>query len=407
MASQGSTGVSRLSQMQMRFQQKQMQENAQKKTELYNNFDLNSSIGGGKVRQMFDERRRIVAGIDKSYLLDPIVTNKKTMPVQKMVTRTEQQKSMNTRVHHVPPLSNRSLSHDMNANPTSDIFDRSYPRNVLSNGDSFESKKLGSRTTNSRTVSKTSDENGNINVKPLAANNNGIRKASPATSISSQKSGVIQKSPAKSIKSGTSSASSSASSRKAPSAKSNNQRQDSISPVFDENEPVPDGLVRCPICKRNFADDRIEKHQVICQKTKTKKRKVFDSTKKRVQGTEAEIYVKKQFKPSGKTQTQAAPTSQSKPQSNWRAKHNEFIKTIREAKKVSAYLAKGGDIRDLPPPPPSENPDYIQCPHCQRKFNENAANRHIPICGEKAKLKPAAKVPSKPNVARFVGLKKR
>lgn len=50
-----------------------------------------------------------------------------------------------------------------------------------------------------------------------------------------------------------------------------------------DNTPVPDGLVRCSICKRNFAEDRIEKHQVICQKSKTKKRKIFDASKKRVQ----------------------------------------------------------------------------------------------------------------------------
>lgn len=54
---------------------------------------------------------------------------------------------------------------------------------------------------------------------------------------------------------------------------------------FDEVDdgPVPEGLVRCRICKRNFADDRIEKHQVICQKTKTKKRRVYDASKIRVQ----------------------------------------------------------------------------------------------------------------------------
>lgn len=51
----------------------------------------------------------------------------------------------------------------------------------------------------------------------------------------------------------------------------------------NDNAPVPDGLIRCSICKRNFAEDRIEKHQVICQKTKTKKRKVFDASKKRVE----------------------------------------------------------------------------------------------------------------------------
>ena len=52
-----------------------------------------------------------------------------------------------------------------------------------------------------------------------------------------------------------------------------------------------EGLVSCSICGRNFASDRIEKHESVCAKTKTKKRKVFDITKMRVKGTEAEGYV--------------------------------------------------------------------------------------------------------------------
>lgn len=46
--------------------------------------------------------------------------------------------------------------------------------------------------------------------------------------------------------------------------------------------PLP-GMVSCQICGRNFNNDRIAKHEVICRKTTTKKRKVFDSTKQRVE----------------------------------------------------------------------------------------------------------------------------
>jgi hypothetical protein len=28
----------------------------------------------------------------------------------------------------------------------------------------------------------------------------------------------------------------------------------------------------------------------------------------------------------------------------------------------------------------------VKCPHCPRTFNENAAERHIPVCEKKAKL---------------------
>jgi len=40
---------------------------------------------------------------------------------------------------------------------------------------------------------------------------------------------------------------------------------------------------------------------------------------------------------------------------------------MKDAKRAQQYVKNGGDIRDLPPPPPAENSDYIECPHCGRK----------------------------------------
>jgi len=57
---------------------------------------------------------------------------------------------------------------------------------------------------------------------------------------------------------------------------------------------------------------------------------------------------------------------------------------------MQAYVAKGGKLSDLPPPPPSVNPDYVQCPNCSRRFNGAAASRHIPICHTLNKPKPKA-----------------
>ena len=54
-----------------------------------------------------------------------------------------------------------------------------------------------------------------------------------------------------------------------------------------------DDLVGCTICGRNFAEDRIEKHQEICMKSQNKKRKTFDMAKKRLQGTDAETFALK------------------------------------------------------------------------------------------------------------------
>lgn len=145
------------------------------------------------------------------------------------------------------------------------------------------------------------------------------------------------------------------------------------------------------MCGRYFNEDRIAKHETICVKTTTKKRKVFDVTKQRVQGTEAEVYVKKAAKTSG-SKAGASKQAEVAKKSDWRRKHEEFIAAIRAAKEVKAHLAKGGKLSDLPPPPPSENPDYVQCPHCSRRFNETAAARHIPKCKDMQHNKPKAPV---------------
>lgn len=138
--------------------------------------------------------------------------------------------------------------------------------------------------------------------------------------------------------------------------------------------PKPrDDLVPCKHCQRNFAEDRVEKHEEICIKTSQKKRKTFDMTKARVKGTDAAKFVKSaaQLK---------AKEAKGQKQADWRKKREEFIATLRAAKEAQRYVKAGGNLKDLPPPPPMDTSDYIQCPHCQRRFAEAAAERHIPKC---------------------------
>ena len=52
------------------------------------------------------------------------------------------------------------------------------------------------------------------------------------------------------------------------------------------------GLTQCKNCTRNFASDRIETHMNICTKA-VAKRKPFDISKARVEGTEAANFVEK------------------------------------------------------------------------------------------------------------------
>ncbi|XP_076289904.1 uncharacterized protein LOC143213702 isoform X2 [Lasioglossum baleicum] len=144
---------------------------------------------------------------------------------------------------------------------------------------------------------------------------------------------------------------------------------------------TPDLLVPCKICGRSFAQDRVTLHEQICSKTGQKRRKLFDSVMSRVKGTELEKFVRK-----GCAKKQ--PEKPAEPKTNWRRKHEDFINAIRSAKQVQAHLAAGGKLSDLPPPPPSDTSDYVQCPHCGRKFNKPAAERHIPKCENMLHNKP-------------------
>lgn len=161
----------------------------------------------------------------------------------------------------------------------------------------------------------------------------------------------------------------------------NKQKEESGGSAAKEkpkNTSPPDpNLAECPVCGRRFNKDRIAKHEEVCRKASTKKRKVFDPTKMRVQGTELEQFVmnNKRSAQKGKPQEQVQPKK-----SDWRAKRAGFIEALRQAKVVQKHLAAGGKVSDLPPPPPMDTSDYIQCPHCNRKFAAGAAERHIPKC---------------------------
>ncbi|XP_041924816.1 zinc finger C2HC domain-containing protein 1A isoform X1 [Alosa sapidissima] len=136
-----------------------------------------------------------------------------------------------------------------------------------------------------------------------------------------------------------------------------------------------------------------KKHTPICQKAAAKRRKVFDSGRQRAEGTE--ISTVKPLKPKSQSTSSTPKSNKPEPpkkQSNWRRKHEDFIATIRAAKGLTQVMKDGGPLP--PPPPPSYDPDYIQCPYCQRRFNESAADRHIKFCKEQsARIANKAKLP--------------
>ncbi|KAM5337319.1 zinc finger C2HC domain-containing protein 1C isoform 1-T2 [Glossophaga mutica] len=131
-------------------------------------------------------------------------------------------------------------------------------------------------------------------------------------------------------------------------------------------------LGECSHCGRKFLLLRLQRHSSVCSRMQGSKRKVFDSSRARAKGTELEQYLNWK----GPASVKAEPPRKS----NWRQKHESFIRTLRQAREVQQVIAKGGNASDLPPIPPAENPDYIQCPHCSRHFAPKVAERHIPKC---------------------------
>ena len=126
----------------------------------------------------------------------------------------------------------------------------------------------------------------------------------------------------------------------------------------DLSAPAPADMVPCSLCGRRFTSDRVQRHEAVCAKSQVKVAPNRPQTSH----------------PSSAASTATAPAGQ------WRSGHEEFQKALQYAKKLTAMQKAGVNIASLPPPPPAANPDYVECPHCQRRFNKTAGERHIPAC---------------------------
>ncbi|XP_075211041.1 uncharacterized protein LOC142318340 isoform X2 [Lycorma delicatula] len=136
-----------------------------------------------------------------------------------------------------------------------------------------------------------------------------------------------------------------------------------------EDETVPSILLPCTSCSRTFRPEALAKHTKYCEKTLIKKRKVFDSAKQRIQGTDLA-----EFLPvlTHKKKVEKSPIR--KTQSKWKEKHMELVRAIRAAR-------VGSSSEELPPAPVKPS-DHEQCPHCDRYFGPKAYDRHLEWCKE-------------------------
>ncbi|XP_061519064.1 GATA zinc finger domain-containing protein 14-like isoform X10 [Anopheles gambiae] len=148
--------------------------------------------------------------------------------------------------------------------------------------------------------------------------------------------------------------------------------------TFDPSyEPPPNlELQPCPICLRKFAPASLSKHTGICERVQTKKRKPFDSSRQRREGTELASYLPKNF---GLPQKTAIPVRKLSLSKTPTFERKEFSPTTMSTSMPSASTPKPALKRSM-------SQQNEPCPYCERCFGMKAYDRHVEWCREKAIL---------------------
>ncbi|CAF4879532.1 unnamed protein product [Pieris macdunnoughi] len=139
--------------------------------------------------------------------------------------------------------------------------------------------------------------------------------------------------------------------------------------------PEPSGpLMPCAICGRTFVPQSLSKHVKICEKMTVKKRKTFDSSRQRREGTDLEQYLPKNF-----GLPENSPFLEKSPPNTAKATPKPKPQSVR-----TAIMKPTADLQ--------------KCPHCGRAFGVRAFERHVDWCADKAKILPAASAQAPPHI---------
>ncbi|XP_055598031.1 putative uncharacterized protein DDB_G0277255 isoform X6 [Uranotaenia lowii] len=215
-------------------------------------------------------------------------------------------------------------------------------------------------------------------------------------------------------------------------------RQDSrerqISPAprdpFKEISPEPPSdleLRPCPICARKFVPPSLAKHISICERIQTKKRKPFDSSRQRREGTELASYLPKNFGlPQGHPAARVSPPKTTIPVRKFsktptperkdygRGSDNIMSTSLTLTSSMMATTSDGDSFSGVgagsgsggggggggsgvgsggsttsttrPTLKRSLSQQNEPCPYCERCFGFKAYDRHVEWCREKALL---------------------
>eukprot|EP00923_Selenidium_pygospionis_P026788 GHVN01048006.1.p1 GENE.GHVN01048006.1~~GHVN01048006.1.p1 ORF type:complete len:299 (-),score=34.74 GHVN01048006.1:299-1102(-) len=137
---------------------------------------------------------------------------------------------------------------------------------------------------------------------------------------------------------------------------------------------------RCPHCERSFANpSTYSKHVKICETVFFKKRDAVDAASQRRQDIEKEH---------GSVPTTIKDKKQKKKKQDFRTQSEAFRAMIKAARETDPEkVAEAQAVLAALPPDPSK----VACPHCDRKFNAESADRHIAVCARVFTNKPKAK----------------
>ncbi|XP_021704509.1 putative uncharacterized protein DDB_G0277255 isoform X5 [Aedes aegypti] len=197
---------------------------------------------------------------------------------------------------------------------------------------------------------------------------------------------------------------------------SSQQQQLQQSQVIDPFLAIPEPpenlqLQQCPICSRNFVPTSLAKHIGICEKMQSKKRKPFDSSRQRREGTELASYLPKNFglpqnhpqtrvsppkttNPVRKLSTSKTPTPQRKDYGDGGGGMNNLMSTSLTLSSTltptgtssNAMAANSSSTTPRPTLKRSLSQQNEPCPYCERCFGFKAYDRHVEWCREKALL---------------------
>jgi len=146
---------------------------------------------------------------------------------------------------------------------------------------------------------------------------------------------------------------------------------DKLSELEGVTEVVEQQRIECRGCGRKFIRSALERHAKICKKVFQTKRKKFNIDRVDKDAKNAQN--------SGGCDENKLKKMRKKKKQSWKAKSGMLRDAIRASKGYDHAVKNGLPTNNIPYQS-STYDDRVECPHCNRKFNEQAAERHIPKC---------------------------